>query len=90
MRLRLMLSAILITAAAGAANAAPATVSTDMFGAWTIAWVIGLLSGVVLMVFTTFDWRRLPTHALIWLRQQRRNAGWAVLSVVSIAVLAFY
>jgi hypothetical protein len=55
-----------------------------------LAWGLGLVCGIALMVLTTLDWRRLPELAIRWLRAQRRNAGWAVLSVISIAVLAFY
>ena len=78
---------------AGAPPADAAAVAADtssLFGASTIAWIVGLLSGVALMVFTTFDWRSLPALARFWLQRQRRNYGWAVLSVVSVAVLAFY
>ena len=55
-----------------------------------LAWVLGLVCGIVLMVLTTLDWRRLPELSMAWLRAQRRNAGWAALGVASLAVLAFY
>jgi hypothetical protein len=55
-----------------------------------LAWGLGLVCGIALMVLTTLDWRRLPAMAMAWLRAQRRNAGWAALSVASLAVLAFY
>ncbi len=55
-----------------------------------LAWGLGLLCGVALMALTTLDWRRLPGHALAWVKAQRRNAGWAALSLASLAVLALY
>lgn len=78
-------------ALAPAAHAASVTAdASSLFGASTIAWIVGLLSGVALMVFTTIEWRNLPTLARFWLQRQRRNYGWAMLSVASIAVLTFY
>jgi hypothetical protein len=55
-----------------------------------LAWVLGLVCGIVLMVLTTADWRRLPELARLWLMRQRRNAGWVALGAASLAVLAFY
>lgn len=90
MSLRLAMFALLLTLAASAAHAAAPVEASGAVGGWTLAWVIGLLSGVALMVFTTFDWRNLPALALMWLRLQRRNAGWAMLSAASLAVIGFY
>ena len=72
MSYRLLTSALLLGLTASGALAAAEAPGT--VGAWTIAWVVGLLSGVALMVFTTFDWRNLPVLARLWLRNQRRNA----------------
>jgi hypothetical protein len=55
-----------------------------------LAWGLGLMCGIALMVLTTLDWRRLPELTRLWLKAQRRNAGWATLGVASLAVLAFY
>lgn len=59
-------------------------------GAWTTAWIIGVASGIAVMVLATFGWRQLPMLLVDWLKRQRGNAGWAALGMASIAVLALY
>ena len=64
--------------------------ASGSIGAWTLAWVTGLICGIVMMVLATVGWRDLPARILTWMRLQRRNAGWAILGAASLAVLAFY
>jgi hypothetical protein len=83
-RLALLLCCVAATPACAGSDAAL------VGGTSWLAWGLGLVCGIALMVLTTLDWRRLPELTVLWLRAQRRNAGWAALGVASLAVLAFY
>jgi hypothetical protein len=55
-----------------------------------LAWIGGLVCGVVLMVGLTTDWERLPAYLRLVARSLRQHAGWATLAAGSFAVLVFY
>lgn len=88
-----LLSAALLGALGTAGLAATATVPPAAqdggVSAWTIAWAVGLVSGMVVTTLLKVDWRDLPQLVSIWLRRQRRHAWWAALGAVSLGVLIF-
>jgi hypothetical protein len=70
-----------------ASGARPATGAGDT-SAWS--WLIGLLTGMVLMTAARIRWRELPQRLVAFVRAQRHRAGWALVGVCYTCILVFY
>jgi hypothetical protein len=68
--------------------------AADVAAGWSlggvVVWIAGLICGAFLMAALTTDWQRLPAYLRLWSRALKAQAGWALLAVGSIGILAFY
>jgi hypothetical protein len=73
-------------AAQGSASVRPATSGDGS----TWSWLIGLVTGMVLMTAARVRWRELPARFAAFARANRHRAGWAFMGVCYTCILVFY
>jgi hypothetical protein len=56
----------------------------------TWSWLVGLVTGMILMAAARVRWRELPTRIVAFLRSQSHRAGWAALGLCYTCILLFF